>query len=545
MIGLKLDSNLKKGAAWAPFYFAAVLAVSLRADSASSPTPELPTANSPATSAKTATSGKDPVAVPKSSDAIYRFHLFKEPDSISPYTQRNSNAGYLLSQIQAPLLRWQQGKFQPAVSTGCRFVTSQDVRCQLRRDLKFSDGTPVRPEDWRAHFAAIFDPARQVRWAADLFDIVGAEELFTGQKNPPPLGVTATGTELKFRLKRPHREFLHRLTSPHLTPFRSTNPDKSSKADFAGLGAYRLGAWRPGVKFELAPNPFSFEGHPDRPRLEVLFVVEDSVALKLYQSGELQFLRRLPTAYIDQARGKPDYFEIDQVRFDYFGFTKKFRERPENRVLQQAMSLAFPFEEMRALYHAKPRPGCFGLPAKLSDGQVCFDEDPAAARQLLAGKKIEPIPALYSQSVDDHRRALEWLQLKLQSRAGLPLRLEGVETKTFLDRLDRRDASFFRRGVAPDRPTCAAVLENFLPGAAENYLDLDEKILNDAVPALLKESSETKKARLCREVLEKLRGDFVMIPTGPIFFSVLADPAFVGWDLNELNQLDLKDLHRK
>lgn len=475
---------------------------------------------------------------------VYRFHLFKEPDSLSPFEQRNSNAGYVLSQLQSPLLRWQKGAFQPAAATGCRAVSATEIRCRLRKDLKFSDGTPVTEDDWRAHFARIFDPALKVRWAGDLFDLRGAEERFTGAAKPPPLGFEARRGELIFRLKRANREFLHRLTSPHLVPFRSARPGKAGDAEFTGTGPYRLKAWRPGVKLELEPNPFAFEGHAARPRLEVLFVAEDSVALKLYQSGELQFLRRLPTAFIDQARGRPDYFEIDQIRFDYFGFTKPFREKAENRVLREAMAWAFPYEEMRALYKAKPRPGCFGLPAALSDGPVCFDEDPARARTLLAERAdAAPIPALFSQSVDDHRRALEWLQLKLAARAGLKIRLDGRETKVFLDRLDARDASFFRRGVAPDRPTCAAVLEHFLPGAAENYLDLDEKYLNDAVPRLLAETSEAKKAKLCREVLEKLRADFVMIPTGPIFFSVLATTGFAGWDLNELNQLDLKDLH--
>lgn len=478
---------------------------------------------------------------PPPAPTVFRFHLFKEPDSISPFEQRNSNAGYLHAQLQAPLLRWQKGALQPGTSTGCRFTKSTEVRCGLRRELKFSDGSAVTPADWRAHFEKIFDSRTKVRWAADLFDVKGAEERFRGEN--VPLGVRAGKDEIIFELKRPNREFLYRLTSPNLVPFRSTETGKSPHAQFVGTGAYRLKAWRPGVKFELEKNPFSFEGHAERPSLEILFVAEDSVALKMYQSGELQFLRRLPTAFIEQARGKPDYFEVDQIRFDYFGFTKSFREKSENRVLQEAMALAFPYEEMRALYNAKPRPGCFGLPSVLTAGPVCFDENPARARELLRDRKVAPIPALFSQSVDDHRRALEWLQLQLEKRAGLKIRLDGRETKVFLDRLDARDASFFRRGVAPDRPTCAAVLENFLPGAAENYLNLDAKYLIEGVDRLLQEKSETKKAKLCREILEKLRADYVMIPTGPIFFSILARPEFTGWDLNELNQLDLKDLH--
>lgn len=474
---------------------------------------------------------------------VFRFHLFREPDSLSPLDQKISNAGYLISQLQSPLLRWQKGAFQPGLAKSCKFLSEFKIQCELHKNLKFSDGSPLTAADWNAHFKKVLDPKTKVRWAWELFEIVGAEEIYTATDPAPALGIQAENNRLTFTLKRQNREFLHRLTSPLLIPFKSAKLEKDKAAAFVGLGAYKLKSWQPAVKFTLEPNLFSHEGHKARPSLEIYFVTEDSVALKLYQSGELHFLRRLPTAFIDRARGKPDYFEIDQIRFDYFGFTKSFREKPENRILQEAMAWAFPYEEMRALYNAKPRPGCFGLPASLSAGAVCFDEDARKARALLAGKDFKPIPALFSQSVDDHRRALEWLQLKLDQNSGLKIRLEGLETKVFLERLERRDASFFRRGVAPDRPTCAGVLENFLPGAPENYLDLDDKVLNQAVPRLLAETSEKKKAQICREVLQTLKNEFVMIPTGPIFFSVLVNPKFKGWKLNELNQLDLKDLH--
>lgn len=478
------------------------------------------------------------------SSSPYRFHLFKEPESLSPFEQKSSNAGYLMSQLQTPLIRWQRGAFQPGLATSCRFVKDQEVQCELKKNLRYSDGRKLEAQDWVAHFKKILDPEIKVRWASDLFDIEGAEELYSSAGKSGKLGLRAEPGKLIFKLKRKNREFLHRLTSPLLIPFSSKELSKSTSAEFQGLGAYRLKSWFPGVKFSLEANPFAVEGHPGRPALEIYFVTEDSVALKLYQSGELQFLRRLPTAFIPTAKGKPDYFEIDQIRFDYFGFTKKFRDSEGNKILQEALAAAIPYEEMRALYSAKPRPGCFGLPAAWSDGAVCYEENPDRARALITGRGFKPIPALFSQSVDDHRRALEWLQLKLEKNSGLQIRLDGAETKVFLDRLDRRDASLFRRGVAPERPTCAAVLENFLPGAAENYLDLDDPVINRVVPDLVAAKDEKKKAALCREALLKIKADFAMIPTGPIFFSILADPKYQGWDLNELNQLDLKDLHR-
>lgn len=530
------------------FFTALILAAALMLAGAVSLAPQHAHGN---TTTETSTSRPAP--------PVFRFHLFKEPESLNPLAQKNSTSGYLFSQIQTPLLRWQDGKFHPGLAKNCkitRLKKKMQAECDLPADLRFSDGSQLTSDQWLMHFRAILDAQNRVAWASDLFDIEGAEELYQsssvlsalplGQHDdkPPekPLGITVNKNKLTFTLKRNNQEFLYRLTSPLWVPFLPLSKDRPWPL---GLGPYKLTQWQKGSKLVLEPNLLSREGHKSRPGLEVYFVTEDSVALKLYQSGELQFLRRLPTAFIPTHQKRPDYHEIDQIRFDYFGFTQKFRERPENKVLMKILGLAIPFEEMRALYFAKPRPGCFGLPANLSNGPVCFNEDLTQAKTLYGATERQGIHVLFSQSVEDHRRGLEWLQMKMKERLGLPLRLDGSETKVFLARLEKREAQMFRRGVAPDRPTCAAVLEFFLPGASENYLDLNDAVINKAVPLLLASSSEKEKAKLCRQTLEHLRNESLMIPTGPIFFAILADSKWTGWHLNELNQLDLKDLHLK
>lgn len=475
-------------------------------------------------------------------EKIFRFHLFSEPASLSPLEQRNSSAGYVLSQIMAPLVRWQKGSFQPGLATACEPRNPKLVVCQLRKDLKYSNGSAVQTQDWLTHFNQILDPQNKSPLARELFDVVGAEERFQGQSKPPALGIRLRKNELSFQLKRPQREFIYRLTNPLLSPFRGAPARRGQDIHFHGLGPYQLASWTPGQKMRFEKNPHSPEGNPDRPPLEALFVSEDSVALKLYETQELQFLRRLPTLYIPKFESRKDFHKIDQVRFDYFGFSKRFREKPGSLKTQEALALAIPYDELQRLYSAKPRPGCFGLPETWTAGLICYDRNLPRARELIKTTEPKSLSVLFSQSVDDHRRAIEWLQVQLARDLGFQLLTDGRETKLFLERLDQREAPFFRRGVAPDRPTCAAVLENFVPGAPENFLDLDEKKINENLARLLESDSEAEKIRLCRESLTYLRDHFFMIPTGPIYFSVLASPAFTGWDLNELNQLDLKDL---
>ena len=47
---------------------------------------------------------------------------------------------------------------------------------------------------------------------------------------------------------------------------------------------------------------------------------------------------------------------------------------------------------------------------------------------------------------------------------------------------------------------------------------------------------------LCRRAIERLLNSNRLIPLGEMYFTIMASPAFTGWDLNELNQLDLSEL---
>lgn len=477
--------------------------------------------------------------------AIFRYHVFKEPDSLNPANQKNSNAGYVLSQILMPYLYWQDGKFHPGLAKECRWASDQELRCQLHKNLKYSDGSPIDPKDMIRYLREVMNPKNPFATAPDLIDLVNAREILAGKKKADTLGVSLHGNELRFRLARPNQEFIFALTNPLFSPLKKLQLNGEQTLDFIGTGPYVLDRWIRGKKIILKSNPYALHSGDRRPVLEIYFVPEDSVALRLYEQGELTFLRRLPTLYIPKFKPTPEYHEIDQVRFDYFGFAKKWREQKNSIALRKAITFGFPYEELQKVYHAKPRPGCFGLPSALSQGAVCYDTQLGEAKKNFLESPQKEIKVTFSSSVDDHRRSVEWLQSHFKKELQLQLVADGLEMKVFLQKLEDRGAEFFRRGVAPSRPTCAAVLETFLPDSPDNYLDLGSDKMRTWVNQLLASKSSEQKAKICRDALMWLKNEYVMIPTGPIFFSILMKPEWKGWHLNELNQLDLKNLHFK
>ena len=55
-------------------------------------------------------------------------------------------------------------------------------------------------------------------------------------------------------------------------------------------------------------------------------------------------------------------------------------------------------------------------------------------------------------------------------------------------------------------------------------------------------SSEPIKKKLCSDALRELFDPFKIIGLGKIHFTMLVSPQFTGWEINELNGLDLSQL---
>lgn len=459
----------------------------------------------------------------------FRFHTFREPESLNPFHQKTSNSGYVTSQLFLPPLKYAKGKTGSGFLKSCKNLSPKTWSCDFIPGLKYSDGSALKPEDFLDHLKKILDPKMLSPMAAELFYLEGAKDLFQ-QKANASLGVKLQKNQIHFQLLEPDAEFPLRLISPLLSPF------KEEKNSVIGTGAYRLLEWKKGEVIRLEPNPHFKGGSPDRPLVEVLFQAEDHVALKLYENKELSFLRRLPTLFFRKYENSKEFHLVPQVRFDYFGFSKKVS-------IEERKFLAdnFPYKPMQDLLKARPRPGCFSLPEAWSKGSVCYPE----GSQTPPANLLTPRAITFSQNVEDTKRLLEWFQGFAKDKWKWKLSLEGLENKTFLDRVEQRRADFFRKGLAPDRPSCLAVLENFLPGAAENFIDFSNPEFERILQSLRLEAQAKKRVSLCRKALELLRDQYVLIPTGPIYFSLLVDPNWEGWSLNEINDLDLAQLRFK
>lgn len=466
-------------------------------------------------------------------EKVFHLHLANEPGSLDPNKQRTSTSSYLLGNLYRNIYSFDDKKgLQPDLGSGCNRDKKQNLICTLKKDLLWSDGTPLTSEDFLRTYKKILTPANGVVRADLLFAIKNAEDIYNGKKEIKTLGITAPDKfTLKFEFQNGDSEFEYSLSTTVLAP---TKENLS-----ANSGPYKLKEFRKGQKIILEPNAFYKAGHVSRPQVEFLFIEEDTIALQLYEKNELQFLRRLPTLFIPSFKTRKDFYWIPVTRLDYVGFGPELIDKSD---IRKAFSYSLNFIELQKIFSSEGRPGCIGLPDSWFPSKApCLDFD---IKKVPAMKAPQAYTFMFSAlGGEDHKRATEWMQNQWSKNAGLKTNLEMKENKVFLQVLQNNPPALFRKGVSPDRPTCLSALQTFTPNNPENYLRLRSPQYGKILANLARAKRNGEQKKLCLEGTEFLLKNHYLIPQGPIHFSMLVKPDFTGWKINQMNQLDLSDLH--
>lgn len=479
----------------------------------------------------------------------FRLHLSNEPSTLDPHQQKSSASSYLLQNLYRNLFVYDNDKgLVPDLGENCKRESPLVLVCKLKKGLQWSDGSALTAEDFLKAYQRVLDPKEASPRADLLFKIKNAPAIYKGQKKIDTLGITApNSTTLRFEFEEKDPDFEYNLASFLLSPVKNTLKPGQKASELVVNGPYKIADWISGQKIQLINNSkYNLGNSQKRPLVEFLFVNEDSVALQLYEKDQLSFLRRLPTLYIPKFKTRADFHWIPVVRFDYIGFGPALKGAPNVR---EALALSLNYKELQKIFSSEGVPGCPGIPNNWMTEELCYSFDAKKAKDLLAKEKTRPqnLKLMYSSlGGEDHRRATEWMQSQWEKNLGLKVQLLLRENKVFLNELQQNPPTLFRKGVAPDRPTCLATLETFADWSPENYIQLKDPEFQD----LLKKISEASNAgpdqrKLCTQAVRFLMDRHLLIPLGSIHFAILAKQKFVGWRLNSMNQLDLAGLESK
>jgi ABC-type oligopeptide transport system substrate-binding subunit len=322
----------------------------------------------------------------------------------------------------------------------------------IRKDARWSDGTPVTARDFEWTYKRLLTPSTSAldtlygssSYQTDL-GIKNAAEFQVGKITDwSRVGVKALdASHLQITLETPSANFLEGMAHTSMVPLPEKNLAKfpyawETPAHWVGNGPFVMKSWTPNARMVLVPN----EHYWDRQHVRL-----DRVNISMGQLSDAQVRSRYQHNEIDIAQlNDPTGFEkdpalsqaltrLDQFSVNFLTLIKSRKLTLEDVRVREAIALAIGRAEIA---NAGPlaKPSTSLVPSTLPefDAGVGFHENIARARKLLAkagypGGKGFPTFSVMTDHNDPYvRAAVRTLQQNLGIRAVQDAEEPGVES---------------------------------------------------------------------------------------------------------------------
>ncbi len=423
----------------------------------------------------------------------------------------------------------------------------------LRRDAVWSDGRPVVAGDYEYGWKRLLDPKTAAEYAYFLYDVEGAEAFNNGTlTDPERVGVRALGPFLlEVRLRKPVVFFPALVTFPITFPQRRDLIERHGEAWTAPShlvvnGPFLLDQWWHEYKLELVPNPRYLRGRPALDRIRFYMVQEGSVALTLYETGDLD-VTAIPPVAIPSYSGRPDYVNAPVLRNNYVGFNVTKPPFHDPRV-RRAFGHAIDRSIFPKILQGGEAPATSWIPPGMfaHNPSIGLPFDPARARALLAdagypeGKGFPPITL--EISTDPVARLIaEELQAQWKRHLGAQVAINTQEWKVFLKRVQQDPPPLFRLGWGADYPDPDNFMAMFTAGSGNNHTRWGDAGFDALVARATMEADRRRRQALYDEAQRLLLEEAAAIV--PIFLSAqnrLVRPAVKNFPRDPLDLWILK-----
>ena len=396
-----------------------------------------------------------------------------EPPQMNSAKATDQISGMLLGHLMEGLTRYgQNGELIAGIAESWH-IDDQRATFQLRRGALWSDGKPVRAQDFVFGWRTAVDPKTASEYAFILYPLKNAEAINGGKLPPSALGVSAPDDHtLEIVFENPCGYFLGLTAFPTYLPLREDfyKPERygADASDLLTNGPFNLTSWVHGASLTLEKNPQYWNAdriHLDR--IEIPYITSDpNTAYNLFLDKKVDTLgiskENLDRAQADRLKMKA--FADGSVWYMEFNF------RPErvtrNYHLRKALQLVFDAKEYVSRVVGIPGTkvgvslipawvpgvsGRFRVEFPLSATKTDFAEAKRQlelARQELGGT-IPPLVWLTDDGPAAGRQA-EYFQYLFLTRLGIELRIDRQIFKQRLAKMTAGDFDIVSAGWGPD-----------------------------------------------------------------------------------------------
>jgi oligopeptide transport system substrate-binding protein len=393
--------------------------------------------------------------------------LAGDPATLDPAAQGDGGTAAVVAQLFETLTTFDADlEVRPALAESWRVEAGGErVVFQLRPNLTFSDGSPLRASDVVRSWLRIIDPTAPSPLASLMLVVDGATDYLAGRSSDPAtVGLTAdddAGT-VTVDLTRPASDFVEAVGSPTfgvVPPGPRTAAEFRPGPDFVGSGGYLPTSVSP-TGMMLTAHPGYWAGKPAIDTIELVSDLGGRSAVEVFEDGDLDYTSIFDSdaswiAY-DPKLG-PQLRQVPALTSQFYGFDTRKPPFDDVRV-RQAFAMAVDWRRIARLGAPDESSGTVtsmvppGIPGR-SERDFLPPYDPARARSLLAAAGFPggagfPRTTLMTGGGGADEAVLDEIKREL----GIDLGYETMSFDTYFTRLAADPPAMWSLGWIADYP---------------------------------------------------------------------------------------------
>ena len=487
-----------------------------------------------------------------------------DPHKIEGVPESNINRdlfeGLLISDVD--------GKPSPGVAEKWENKDFKVWTFHLRKDAKWSDGTPVTAQDFVYSWQRLANPNTASPYASYLQygHIVNIDDIIAGKKPITDLGVKALDDHtFEVTLSEPVPYFYKLLVHSSVSPVPRAAVEKfgekwTQPANIITNGAYKLKVWVVNERIVLERNTNYWDNAKTVINQVTYLPISSEVTdVNRYRSGEIDMTyNNMPIELFQKLKKEiPNEVHVDPYLCTYY-YEINNQKAPFNDVrVRTALKLALDRDIIVNKVKNQGDLPAYSFTPPYTDGAKLVEPEwfkwsqekrNEEAKKLLAeagytAEKPLTFDLLYNTS-DLHKKLAIAAASIWKKNLGANVKLENQEWKTFLDTRHQGNYDVSRAGWCADYNEPTSFLNMVLSDSSNNTVHYKSPAFDKLIADTLKVTDEAQRSELYSKAEQQLDKDSAIVPVYYYVNARLVKPWVGGYSGKDpMDNIHVKDLY--
>ena len=457
--------------------------------------------------------------------------------TLDPHSQNHATTNAILMHSYEGLTRYNE-KFEvePALATKWTMISPTQVRFELRKGVKFADGSPFTADDVIFSFGRIKQPQGTMQiYVTGINEIKKIDDYTVDFILAAPQPILLRNI-IDFRIMS--KAWSEKNKTTNVQDYKAKEENYASR-NVNGTGSYKITGWTPDQRLTMTINKEWWGKHSGNVT-EVIYtpIKSDPTRVAALLSGDVDMLTDLPVQDVARLRNDPKLKIVDghEVRTIYIALDEfspelkysdvKGKNPFKDKRVREAMSIAIDREAikrntMRGLSIPAGIIVAPGVNGNSPDIDVAAKADPERAKKLLAeagypnGFEFQ-LNCPNNRYVNDEEICQN--VVAMWARVGIKTKLVAESMATFIQKVQNFDTSAYLLGwgvaTFDAQYSLQSLIRTRTTGADGNFNfgRISDPKIDALVDAMKTETDVTKRNAQIREALILTRDEVHSIP---------------------------------